>query len=183
MAIPSEEDMVRAILNREESVLHDVLAQYGNLIKSIISKHMRALQMYQEECFNDVLLAIWEHADRFAPEKSSLKNWIAGITKYKALGYVRKYGRERSQEDIDIVYDLADERATQALLEAEHDAAFEEMIGSLSREDQELFRRLYLEEQDVKQISRDMQLSHAAIYNRLSRGKKKLRSFFGEKGE
>ncbi len=183
MSVISEEEIVQAILDKEEIALNYVLDKYGNLIKSIISKHMKLLQMYQEECFNDVLLGIWDNAERYDNEKSSFKNWVAGVARYKALSYVRKYINDSSVDDIDGAYDLADEKAERTLLEVEYDSEFEQLIDGLNDQDKELFRRLYLHEQDVNEISSDMNLSSGIIYNRLSRGKKKLRTFLGGKGK
>ncbi len=183
MSVVTEETIVRAILNKEQVALDYVLDKYGNLVKSIINKHMRQLQMYHEECFNDVLLAIWDNAQKYDIEKSSLKNWIAGIARYKAISYARKYMHESTWEDVDAAYDIEDEKARLSLLESEHNAAFEALIEPLSEQDRELFRRLYFHEQGVEEISNDMEISGSVIYNRVSRAKKKLRLLLGGKDE
>ncbi len=179
----SEQDIVQAISNKQQSALNYVLDMYGNLIKSVINKHMRQLQMYQDECFNDVLLAIWDNIQKYDAEKSSLKNWIAGIARYKSLSYVRKHINEIANEDIDKAYDIVDDKTELKILELEHSQDFEQLIGNLSNQDKELFRRLYLYEHDVETVSHDMSLSSEVIYNRVSRGKKRLRLFLGRKRE
>ncbi len=47
---------------------------------------------------NDVLLAVWEHIEGNNSDKSSLKNWIAGIARYKAIDCKRKYLRYLKEE-------------------------------------------------------------------------------------
>ncbi len=177
----SEENIVQGILAKDEDTLSQLLDSYGSLIKSIISKHMRLLPNYQEECFNDVLLAIWDNIQSYNKEKSSLKNWIAGIARFKAISYVRKYLKDIANEDIDTAYDLADEKSQQSLADIENQGEFNRLIEGLKPEDRELFTRIFYHEETIEQVGSSMQMSPAVIYNRLSRGKKKLRLFLGGK--
>ena len=49
------------------------------------------------------------------------------------------------------------------------------MLNSLSEQDREIFKKLYFEGKNINEISEDTGLSRSVLYNRLSRGKKKLR--------
>lgn len=51
----------------------------------------------------------------------------------------------------------------------------EEMLLSLNETDRELFRRLYIEEQKISEMSVEMNMDSSVIYNRLSRSRRKLR--------
>lgn len=76
---------------KKEKGLELLIDQYGGLITAIVRKHLGTLKSYEEECVNDVLLAIWHHIHRFDSEKNTFKNWVAAIAKYKAIDYQRKY--------------------------------------------------------------------------------------------
>lgn len=52
------------------------------------------------------------------------------------------------------------------------------MLDCLKPQDKDLFLRLYVEEQDMEEISRDTGMSRPMIYNHLSRGKRKIRKLF-----
>ena len=41
--------------------------------KSIIQKHLASFEDVQEECMDDVLLAIWNHIEKYDEEKNTLK--------------------------------------------------------------------------------------------------------------
>ena len=45
--------------------------------------------------------------DRFAG-RSSVETWLFGILKHKIIDHIRKIGRERPEEDIETIADLAD---------------------------------------------------------------------------
>ncbi len=183
MSLISKDNFISAIKNKDQTALEFVLDNYGNLIKSIINKHLGLLQNYHEECFNDVLLAIWNNIEQYDSEKSSFKNWVAGITRYKSLSYVRKYIHEIEQQDINELENTPEISSSLTDLQEEHDENFEEMLDGLNAQDKELFRRLYLHEQDMNDISNEMNLSTNVIYNRLSRARKKLRTLLNKKGE
>ena len=51
----------------------------------------------------------------------------------------------------------------------------EQMLSCLKPKDRELFYKLYVEEKTMGQVSLETGMKQEVIYNRLSRGKKKLR--------
>lgn len=65
-------------LHNEEALIY-VIDMYGGLLKAVIRKHLFTMPQKQEECMNDVLLSIWEHAASFDDKKNSFKNWAAAI--------------------------------------------------------------------------------------------------------
>ena len=50
-----------------------------------------------------MFLAVWANIDSFRPERSSFLNWIAGISRYKAIDYKRKYLNREQMENLDDV--------------------------------------------------------------------------------
>jgi RNA polymerase sigma-70 factor (ECF subfamily) len=152
-----------------------VIDQYGWLIKAIVQKHLYNLVDYQQECINDVLLGIWNNIDSFDSSKNTFKNWVAGITKYKTIDYRRKYLKYLQQEDVDILEIASEQDLDSGLLKHEIDKDLDELLSCLKSQDKELFLKLYVEQQDIDAVSKQMGLNKAAIYNRVSRGKRKLK--------
>ncbi|WP_257154591.1 sigma-70 family RNA polymerase sigma factor [Priestia megaterium] len=146
--------------------------QYGGLITAIVRKHLGTLKSYEEECVNDVLLAVWHHIDRFDSEKNTFKNWVAAIAKYKAIDYQRKY--------IKTQHESLSEAGVGETSEVHNIQTndVEELLGHLSEGDRELFKAYYLQEVELKQIAEKQQTTISNLYNRLSRGRKKLKAIF-----
>lgn len=137
---------------------------------------MSCLKLKQDECFNDVLLSIWEHIESFHTDNNSFKNWIAAIAKYKSIDYMRKYKYEADK----IVYDEMENYELQIedkveILDNEISARTEELLSVLKPKDREILIRIYANEESVEQVSRDLNIEKSVIYNRVSRAKKKLR--------
>ncbi|WP_274596489.1 sigma-70 family RNA polymerase sigma factor [Priestia megaterium] len=146
--------------------------QYGGLITAIVRKHLGTLKGYEEECVNDVLLAVWHHIHRFDSEKNTFKNWVAAVAKYKAIDYQRKYIKTQHE-----ALGEAEFGETSGVHNVQGDDV-EELLGHLNEGDRELFKAYYLQEIELKQIAKKQQTTISNLYNRLSRGRKKLKAIF-----
>ena len=116
-------------LHNEEALIY-VLDMYGGLLKAVIRKHLFTMPHKQEECMNDVLLSIWEHAASFDDKKNSFSREV------------------------------------------------EQLLLCLKPLDRKIFMKLFVEEESVEQISEDTGLPRDVIYNRVSRGKRKMRNMY-----
>lgn len=170
-----ESNFITQLQLKNEKALEYVISEYSWVIKTVIRKKMGSLPHYQEECINDVLLAVWEHIDSFDPKKNSFQNWLAGVTRYKALDYVRKYINRQQEESIEFAEDKEDERAKLEFQKQEMKEEIQEILSWLSVEDGMLFRKAFLEEKDIATISEETGINKTVIYSRISRGKKKIR--------
>lgn len=178
----TEDNFIEQIKKKNEKALEYVIYNYGWVLKSVIKKHLYYLPDYHEECLNDCLMSIWENICYYDPEKSSFKNWIGGVAKYKALNYVRKYLRDLENENIENITVFTEDNALKAILTKELSLETEKMLECLSEEDREIFIKLYFEEKNMDEISCDTGLAKPVLYNRLSRGRKKMRQAFSLKG-
>ncbi len=178
----TEGNFIEQLKKRNEKALEYVIDHYAWILKTVIKKHLVYLPNYYEECVNDCLWAIWENIGYYDPEKSSFKNWVGGIAKYKSINYARKYLRDLENEPIENTVIPADDEAIREILNREVSSETEKMLCRLAPEDREIFIKLYLEEQSMDEISSTMGLTKPVLYNRISRGKKKIREAVGIKG-
>ncbi|MWV43029.1 sigma-70 family RNA polymerase sigma factor [Paenibacillus sp. HJL G12] len=173
----TEENVVSELRKHNEKALYYVIDQYSGLIKSIIRKHLHQQDVH-EECMDDILLSIWNHAESFSADKNSFKNWLAAISKYKAIDYERKYYREKSKAQyISSEVEQASRGYEQDSLD-DLRSELEEMLGSLEEKDREIFMNHYIHEQSIGKIASDLGVKHSWVYNRLSRGRKKLKALY-----
>ncbi|MBY0074686.1 MULTISPECIES: sigma-70 family RNA polymerase sigma factor [Priestia] len=164
--------IVASIMRKKEKGLELLIDQYGGLITAIVRKHLGTLKSYEEECINDVLLAVWHHIHRFDSEKNTFKNWVAAVAKYKAIDYQRKYIKTQHE-----ALGEAEFGETSGVHNVQTNDV-EELLGHLSEGDRELFKAYYLQEIELKQIAKKQETTISNLYNRLSRGRKKLKAIF-----
>lgn len=170
-----EKNYIKQLRLHNEKALAYVIDEYGGLIMSVIRKHLFYLPEKQEECFDDVLLKIWQNIESFDENKSTFRNWAAAVAKYQAIDYLRSYRKELQTVNIEDAVIVQEDHALAGMIEKEIDSEVEKMLECLKPQDRELFYKLYVEEKSMKQISCETGIKQEAIYNRLSRGRKKLR--------
>lgn len=180
MKITENNFLHQLCIHNEQALLY-IMNQYGGLIKSIIHKHLYAISQYEEECFDDVFLSVWQNISYYKKEQCSFKSWIAAIARYQSIDYQRKYMHELKQENIDDLTLSSEDSSIYRFLEQDLSEELTAMMNCLKKEDRELFYKLYLEEKEMEEVSNETGLKKEVIYNRLSRGKKKLRKLFSNK--
>lgn len=82
--------IVKYIKNKKNKGMEMLIDQYGGFITFIVRKYLGSLKNYKEECIDNVLLDIWNNINYFDESKSTFKNWIGSIAKYKAINYKNK---------------------------------------------------------------------------------------------
>lgn len=174
----NEDNFVRELHKQNEKVLEYIIDEYGGLIKAIVRKHMGHLQSEQEECINDILLGAWQNRMQFDPEKSSFKNWIAAIAKYKVIDYQRRYLRRIQCDQLENVIVAEEEIGIRRIIEEEMSQQTTAFLNCLKPVDRHLFLELYVEDKNVKEVSEETGIKESVIYNRISRAKKKIKRLF-----
>lgn len=171
----TEDNFISRMIKRDEDALEYFIDNYGWVVKTVVSKQLYNLKSIQEECINDVFLGIWNNISSFDPSRSNFKNWTAAIAKYKSIDYKRKYLKNIEQTSIDDLTLCSAENPEEEMLKMELNDDIKELINCLAERDRELFYKLYIEEKDMDDVSKETGFKKDVIYNRLSRGKKKLR--------
>lgn len=177
----SEENFINQLKMRNEEALDYILQQYGWIVKSTVKKHLYNLQSVQGECINDILMAVWYNIDSFDGSSGKFKNWLAGVSKYKCIDYKRKYLKSLQYENIDDLNISVEDTSLNEIVNNEISKDLESMLNCLKKEDKDLFLKLYVQEKDMNDICLETGLRRDIIYNRLSRGKKKIKNLFNLK--
>lgn len=179
----NKDNYIAQLRRHNEKALEYVLEEYGGLLMAVIRKHLFCLPGLEEDCMNDVLFKIWKHIGQFDEKRNSFKNWIAGIARYQAIDYLRKYMKELEQVNLDDVQTGKEDEQLIHLLESEISEEVESILSCLNREDRELFLKLFFEDKDIEEVSRETGIKKENIYNRISRGKRKIRVFNKRNGD
>lgn len=173
-----EENLIIQLRKKNEKALDYVINNYGWVIKSIVFKHLYNLKSVQDECINDILLGIWNNIGSFDENKSEFKNWVVGIAKFKSIDYKRKYLKSLEYENIECLNISVQDTTHEEIIKNELSDDINEMLNCLNEKDRDLFYKLYVEEKEIKDVSEETGLKREVIYNRLSRGKRKIQKLF-----
>ncbi|RDY29372.1 sigma-70 family RNA polymerase sigma factor [Romboutsia weinsteinii] len=166
-----DELIIKYIKKKKEIGMEMLIDNYRGIITVIARKYLGVLINYEDECVSDILLSVWDNIKSFDAGKNSLKNWICAISKYKAIDYKRKYVSKIDTVDIsDSIYYIDTE-----LIKSEIEEEINEILSHLNNRDRELFIKHYLEGEELEKIALKNNTSVSSLYNRLSRGRKKIR--------
>lgn len=171
----TEDNFVEQLKKHNEQALVYVIDTYGWVLKIVVKRQMATLEHLWDDCMNDTLLAVWNNIDSFQPEKNEFQNWLAGVCRFKALTYVRKYIQSSREDLVEQMPEWKDEKAEKEFLQREYEEEVEIVLSYLKEEDAKIFRMIYLEDLTMDEVAEKMQMSKTVIYGRISRGKKQIR--------
>ncbi|MCR8969191.1 sigma-70 family RNA polymerase sigma factor [Facklamia sp. 7083-14-GEN3] len=167
--------IIKLIRKRNEKGIRYLIEKYGGLLYAVIRKHSQGYSAYHEECFNDVLLAVWKNIEQFDPKRSTFKNWIMAIARYRALNLVRKNQQDYSNLTINEEIISEQEDTIDGFILRED---VNQMIQALSPQDQKIFIKLFFQGLTTDEVAQDLDTNKNTIYQHLSRARKKLRKEF-----
>lgn len=178
----TEKNFVEQMKKKNEKALVYMVEQYGWVLKTVVKRQMGTLPHLWDDCMNDTLLAVWENISSYDPERTEFQNWLAGVCRFKALTYVRKY-IEASREDlVEQMPEWEDENAGYDFLKQEFKEEVDTILSYLKEDDARIFRLIYLEGLSMDEVAEKMKMSKTAIYGRISRGRKQMRKIVRESG-
>lgn len=160
--------------HREEGILY-VIEAYGSFLHSIVRKRLSLFPDRVEECMNDIFLGIWQNIDSFDENRGSFRNWAAGVARLEAIDALRSLQRQKCLVPLEDVELSQEDGALLELVEQELSRETEEILDCLSPKDRELFRRIFMEQEEPEEAGAAMGISRNNVYVRISRGKKKIR--------
>ena len=169
-----DKKIISGIKKRKEPYLSEFINKYGGVLKASIVKTIGNRDDLVIEILNDTLLAIWDNIDYFDENRSSFKNWCAGVAKYKAIDAIRKENRHESI-DLDQVENN---------IYTEEDFSIDEsgeILSLLDPEDRDIFKKLFIEGYSYDDLSNITEIPKDRLYNKVSRSKKKLKLQLGGK--
>lgn len=174
-------NFIGLLQKKDERALDYVIDTYGGLIKAIVHKHLFGFPDKCGECVNDILLTVWNQIDHYDPEKNSFSGWLAVLCKYKAIDYKRRYYRQLSESPLSEETESTQFDPEENLFSQEISEKTQTLLQYLTEEDRELFWDCYVNDEPVEQLAKERNMKVSALYNRLSRGRKKLRQYREEK--
>jgi len=178
----TEKNFVEQMKKKNEKALLYVVEQYGWVLKTVVKRQMGTLPHLWDDCMNDTLLAVWENIESYDPGRTEFQNWLAGVCRFKALTYVRKYIETSREDPVEQMPEWEDERAESDFLKQEYKEEVDIILSYLKEEDAKIFRLIYLEGLSMDEVAERMKMSKTVIYGRISRGKKQMKRIVRESG-
>ncbi len=177
-----EHNYISCLKAGKDEAMDYVVDRYGGLLMTVIRRRLYLIPDAADDCLNEVLIKIWLHASDYDEARGSFASWITAIAKYQALNVLRAYQRCLKEKAFDeTVINAAQKEDFSRKIDDELSEQLSAILSCLSPTDQELFLRVYVEEEPISEISEASGMTRDTIYQRLSRGKKKIRNRLGRR--
>ena len=166
-----DEEIIERIKKKDYAGLEELLAVYGDsmlrTIHSVLSQPHEVSE--RQDVANEVFYEVWQKIAAYQPERSRLITWLLLISRSRAIDHKRKLNKRSLEEKPVDEQELAIEESP---LTKE---TFFFFIEDLEALDQRIFLLYYFYQESPETIAEQTDLNVSAIYNRLSRGRKRLK--------
>lgn len=177
----NDEKIIQAIRDGSETAIDHVITKYSKLMWSIVSAVLKNIASEQdmEECVADVFIHLWNHPEKFDPQRGKLKVWLCVVARSQALDKYRELVRHNDipLEDTFIPDKIG---AADRVLAQETRQALINAINTLHEPDREILIRRYYHEQKNREIAVALDIPVKHVENHLYRAKKKMRELISE---
>ena len=172
----NDERTITAIKNRNEAAINEVITKYSKLLWAVAGAVLNNMGSTQdvEECVADTFIYLWEHPDKYDPQRGKLKTWLSIVARTQAVNRCREISKRNtiSLENTDFIDQLG---VVDNILEAETRKSLIAAVNALGEPDREILIRRYYYDQKPKEIALAMDMSVKQVDNRLYQTKLKLR--------
>ena len=153
----TEDNYVAGLQAKNEKALKFFIEHDGWIVKSIVHKMMAKYQDKQEECMNDIFLAVWKNVDRYTGEKASFRTWLTAVARYQVLSHIRDI-RYHDYVSLDDVEPVGDSDVKSRLFDEEEMLEFQKLLEILSEEDRQIFIALFWHEKSYEEVGQEMNM-------------------------
>ena len=181
-----DENILELFCQRKEQALLETQARYGRLCRRVADNILSDARD-AEECVNDTWLQAWRSIPPERPARFSA--WLARVTRNLAISRLRERGaQKRGRDEIAALLDELSEclpggeEPERALEGRELAAAVDRFLGTLRKEEREVFVARVFFAAPSAELARRTGSSEAKISSQLQRTRKKLKQYLTEEG-
>lgn len=173
-------DKLIAIAQRQDrSAFAELYTHFAPRIKAFMLKR-GCDSATAEEIAQMTLVAVWQKAQLFQPEKASASTWIFTIARNLHIDLVRKAKRPEPDPNDPFFVPSGDKQADDSIAEAQDAARVRAAIATLPPDQQEVLRLSFYEDMSHGQISSALGLPLGTVKSRIRLAFRRIRSDLGD---
>lgn len=192
----NDKKIISAIIKRDEQMLAFAVQKYSKLLWKTAAPILvnAASSQEVEECVADVFIYLWQHPEKYDPQRTKLSSYLAMNAKSRAIDRYRKIVRQRELPIEETVLENIVSAGPEDLIitEAESSNSIEistihgkrarlaECLVGLNEKEKDLIVRRYYYEQKPKEIAAALDMPKKQIENKLYYVKQKLKRMLEE---
>ncbi len=171
--------LIRAIAGGDSAALDELYNRHGRALLSylyaFLGNHHTA-----EEVLQDVMLAVWEHADRFRGE-SKVRTWLLAIARNRALNTRRRASPNIVPLDENVFG--SDTSPLEKVERHNQQKILRDAISRLPQQHREILVLVFYHQLSGAEVAEVLEISPGTVKSRLHRAKEALRRVLQLMGE
>ncbi|GEP40941.1 DNA-directed RNA polymerase sigma-70 factor [Brevifollis gellanilyticus] len=178
--MPSDEELLCAIQERDELAMQVLLRRHQTLLKSVISRIVGS-DAATDDALQDTLLDIWRSSHHYSMNKGKAVAWITTLAKRRAIDYVRRTATYNSLKDrakVETKIHLTASNVGSDCEDVDLSQALQQNIRLLPAAQQEVIHLAFLQGMSQREVAAAIHLPLGTVKTRIELGLKKLRSAF-----
>jgi RNA polymerase sigma-70 factor, ECF subfamily len=168
----SQAGLVERLLARDNSALSEVIASHGAAVYGMARRVVRDPTM-AEEVAQETFLALWRRPASFDSERGSLRVFLVGVARNKAVDLVRREERLRRTKESLLAEAQSTSSAASEPIEGRQD--MRAALESLSAVQQEAIVLAYFGGRTYREVAQELGIPEGTAKTRLRDGLIKLR--------
>lgn len=170
-------NFIKSLKKKEKKALDYFVENYSDLIFRVSYGILKDRGL-SEENVNDVILKIWNNANKFNRADDKFSVWVIVITKYTAIDCLRREGKHFYKDNIEEINIANNDSLEDRFISSENVSEVKEEIENMGKIDKEIFMKKFFMEQSSKEIGESLGLTEKLVNLRIFRGRKKLKEKF-----
>jgi len=176
----SHEQLVLEVAQNKDRNAFKILFEYfAPRLKSYLL-NFKITNQKAEDLTQEVMITLWQKADKFNPEKAKLSTWLFRIARNKYIDLVRKQKYPELNVDDHLSSMVAPEKTDKSLEDKQDSALIKEAMESLSNDQRLVINLSFFKELSHSQIAEETGLPLGTVKSRIRTAFQTLRKELGE---
>lgn len=189
---PTDQELISQVVARDESAFETLLARYRTAMQRHITRTIRDAAA-TDDLVQELFLRVWTRAEQW-DGRGPVKAWLYRIATNLALNHLRSVRRHPQQplqtapktlpkedwnddDEFSVpawMVDAAAVRPDVAVVEADRQRRFWQMVDALPAEKRDVVRLVYEAEMDLRSVADELGIPEGTVKSRLYHGKRQL---------
>ena len=182
LTLASDAQLVVAIGRWRQDALAEAYRRHAGAVFALASRVLASRNL-AEEVVQEVFLRLWDNAERFDPERGSLRSWLLAQTHGRAVDLLRSETARKGREErehrgrAEAGYDLEHEVWDLTVADQVRDA-----LGALPTEERKAIELAYFRGLTYREVASALDQPEGTVKSRIRAGLKRLREGLADAG-
>ena len=182
LTLASDAQLVVAIGRWRQDALAEAYRRHAGAVFALASRVLASRNL-AEEVVQEVFLRLWDNAERFDPERGSLRSWLLAQTHGRAVDLLRSETARKGREErehrgrAEAGYDLEHEVWDLAVADQVRDA-----LSALPTEERRAIELAYFRGLTYREVATALDQPEGTVKSRIRAGLKRLREGLADAG-